>query len=478
MRVHRIIAPEAWRHHPYAVFPIRRIAWIGVHLAAAEEFEAKGLHEAHDIVLSQIAFRAVGIVGAGIFGRAMLDDAKHPARLEQAAHGLDFAVGIVPAHHVVEHANDEDAIERARFAFRHGIKRHGREMFGRKPGEFGSFGRKTGGPGADALLRFGVEGTAGGIVIQSDELPLTAQIMPEHARVPAAAGRIFTDFHVRGDAEKCEGFGRVTILITRAIFGAAGMINRAGYGFGMSCCEGRWIGQFLIVGNGRNAECQRCGGEQVTHLISPSNGSVMSCTCNCTMTSAGRIPILVSNKEFDDMAEQQAIIAGGCFWCTEAVMKDVIGVSEVESGYIGGHQANPTYKEVCTGNTGHAEGVRVTFDDEQITLAQLYDVFLGTHDPTQLNRQGNDVGTQYRSAIFPLEGQEEEARAAIARWNDEHEGQEAVTTIESGEWYPAEDYHQEYWDGEGQRNPYCLAVIPPKLMKLRKSFQKYLKEDA
>ena len=94
------------------------------------------------------------------------------------------------------------------------------------------------------------------------------------------------------------------------------------------------------------------------------------------------------------MAEQQAIIAGGCFWCTEAVMKDVIGVSEVESGYIGGHQANPTYKEVCTGNTGHAEGVRVTFDDEQIMLAQLYDVFLGTQEPTQLNRQGNDVGTQ------------------------------------------------------------------------------------
>ena len=103
---------------------------------------------------------------------------------------------------------------------------------------------------------------------------------------------------------------------------------------------------------------------------------------------------------------------------------------------------------------------------------------MGTHDPTQLNRQGNDVGTQYRSAIFPLEGQEEEARAAIARWNAEHPGQEAVTTIETGTWYPAEDYHQEYWEGEGQRNPYCQAVIPPKLMKLRRSFQKYLKADA
>ncbi len=179
------------------------------------------------------------------------------------------------------------------------------------------------------------------------------------------------------------------------------------------------------------------------------------------------------------MAQQQAIVAGGCFWCTEAVMKDVIGVSEVESGYIGGDKPNPTYKEVCTGTTGHAEGVRVTFDDEAITLPQIYDVFLGTHDPTQLNRQGGDIGTQYRSAIFPLDdSQRAEAEAAIARWNEDHPGQSAVTTIETGEWYPAEDYHQEYWEGEGQRNPYCLAVIPPKLMKLRKSFQQYLKPEA
>ncbi len=175
------------------------------------------------------------------------------------------------------------------------------------------------------------------------------------------------------------------------------------------------------------------------------------------------------------MAIEQAIVAGGCFWCTEAVMKDVIGVSEVESGYIGGEKPDPTYKEVCGGNTGHAEAVRVTFDNETISLADLLDVFMGTHDPSQLNRQGNDVGTQYRSAIFPIEGQHAEAQAAIARWNADHPGQTAVTTIEGGEWYPAEDYHQEYWDGEGQRNPYCLAVIPPKLMKLRKSFQDKVK---
>jgi peptide-methionine (S)-S-oxide reductase len=169
---------------------------------------------------------------------------------------------------------------------------------------------------------------------------------------------------------------------------------------------------------------------------------------------------------------EQVILAGGCFWCTEAVFRDVVGVSKVESGYSGGTVANPTYKQVCAGDTGHAEAIRVTFDPSVISLSEMYDVFLGTHDPTQLNRQGNDIGTQYRSAIFPLdEDQRQEAEAAIARWNDEHSGQRAVTTIEDAdEWYPAEGYHQEYWENEGQRNPYCLAMIPPKLMKLRKRF--------
>jgi peptide-methionine (S)-S-oxide reductase len=174
--------------------------------------------------------------------------------------------------------------------------------------------------------------------------------------------------------------------------------------------------------------------------------------------------------------KEQAIIAGGCFWCTEAVFRDVIGVTEVESGYIGGSKPDPTYKEVCSGTTGHAEAIKVTFDPDVISLPEILDVFLGTHDPTQLNRQGNDVGTQYRSAIFPLDdAQRTEAQAAIARWNADN-GATAVTTIEGpAQWYPAEDYHQEYWEGEGQRNSYCLAVIPPKLMKLRKSFQNKVK---
>jgi peptide-methionine (S)-S-oxide reductase len=172
------------------------------------------------------------------------------------------------------------------------------------------------------------------------------------------------------------------------------------------------------------------------------------------------------------MAEQVAVLAGGCFWCTEAVFLDVIGVSKVESGYTGGEIANPTYKQVCGGDTGHAEAIRITFDPDQLSYGDLLDIFFGTHDPTQLNRQGNDVGTQYRSAIFPQnESQEREARAALVRANKANGGRVATTIEPMGEWWPAEDYHQDYWSGEGQRSPYCLATIPPKLQKLRKSFQ-------
>jgi peptide-methionine (S)-S-oxide reductase len=185
--------------------------------------------------------------------------------------------------------------------------------------------------------------------------------------------------------------------------------------------------------------------------------------------------LLLEQKE-TTMADEIAVLAGGCFWCTEAVFLDVVGVSKVESGYTGGHIANPTYKQVCGGDTGHAEAIRITFDNEQLSYDDLLDIFFATHDPTQLNRQGNDVGTQYRSAIFPQDDEQEaKARAAIARNNADHDNR-IVTTIEpKGKWYPAEDYHQDYWAGEGQRNPYCLAVIPPKLQKLRKSFQARVK---
>ena len=179
------------------------------------------------------------------------------------------------------------------------------------------------------------------------------------------------------------------------------------------------------------------------------------------------------------MAEEQAVLAGGCFWCTEAVFNDVIGVTRVESGYTGGHVANPSYKQVCGGDTGHAEAVRLTFDPDQISYDEILDLFFATHDPTQLNRQGNDIGTQYRSAIFPASpAQEAAARAAIERatadWPDP-----IVTTIEPlSDWYKAEDYHQDYFEREGGNNPYCMAVIAPKLRKFRKSYAERLKSKA
>ena len=178
------------------------------------------------------------------------------------------------------------------------------------------------------------------------------------------------------------------------------------------------------------------------------------------------------------MAEQQATFAGGCFWCTEAVFKDLAGVSNVESGYIGGHVTNPSYKQVCSGDTGHAEAIRVTFDPEAIGYDDLLDIFFATHDPTQLNRQGNDIGTQYRSAIFPHSGEQEAAAKKAIERNQPNWPSPIVTSIEPlADWYPAEDYHQDYWEGEGQRNPYCLAVIPPKLQKLRKGFAERLKNE-
>lgn len=149
------------------------------------------------------------------------------------------------------------------------------------------------------------------------------------------------------------------------------------------------------------------------------------------------------------MAQEQAILAGGCFWCTEAVFKDLIGVEAVESGYIGGHVEAPTYREVCGGATGHAEAIRVTFDPELISYDDILDVHFATHDPTQLNRQGNDVGTQYRSAIYTLnDAQRQAADASKSAYQKAlaAKGLGGITTeiAPSGEFYFAEDYHQQY----------------------------------
>ena len=176
------------------------------------------------------------------------------------------------------------------------------------------------------------------------------------------------------------------------------------------------------------------------------------------------------------MADEVAVLAGGCFWCTEAVYLDVEGVKSVTSGYTGGRTSNPTYKQVCAGDTGHAEAVQIIFDPHVISYHELLDIFFTVHNPTELNRQGGDIGTQYRSAIFPQsEDQHAAAEAAIARANEEHGGK-VVTTIEpAATWYSAEDYHQDYFAREGERNPYCQAVIAPKLQKFRKSYQARLK---
>ena len=177
------------------------------------------------------------------------------------------------------------------------------------------------------------------------------------------------------------------------------------------------------------------------------------------------------------MTMETVTLAAGCFWCIEAVFDGVDGVESVESGYIGGTVANPTYKQVCNGNTGHAEAVRIVFDDAIISLDDVLDIFFEIHDPTQLNRQGNDVGTQYRSAIFPhSDAQEAAARAAIERARAAH-SQPIATTIEPLDtWYVAEDYHQEYFEREGASNPYCQMVVAPKLAKFRKRHADRLKQ--
>lgn len=171
---------------------------------------------------------------------------------------------------------------------------------------------------------------------------------------------------------------------------------------------------------------------------------------------------------------ETAYLGGGCFWCLEAVFDRVAGVNAVESGYMGGRTANPTYCDVCTGTTGHVEVVRVTFDAEQITFPELLDIFFTIHDPTTMNRQGNDVGTQYRSVIFfNSDVQKREAEEAIARIGDAKIWPgPVVTALEPAkEFYIAEDYHQQYFENNASQ-PYCQLIVAPKVLK----FQEKLKE--
>jgi peptide-methionine (S)-S-oxide reductase len=177
------------------------------------------------------------------------------------------------------------------------------------------------------------------------------------------------------------------------------------------------------------------------------------------------------------MNEETATLAGGCFWCLEAVYDQMKGVRSVESGYTGGHTEQPTYEAVCGGRTGHAEAVKISFDPTVVTYREILDVFFVIHDPTTLNRQGNDVGTQYRSAIFYHNAEQKRiAEDAMASLEREQVYPNPIVTelVPSTTWYEAEPYHQEYF----ARNPfqgYCTAVVAPKVAKFRKQFLSKLK---
>jgi len=179
------------------------------------------------------------------------------------------------------------------------------------------------------------------------------------------------------------------------------------------------------------------------------------------------------------MTQEIATLAGGCFWCLEAVFDQLKGVTSVESGYMGGRNPNPTYEQVCGGSTGHAEVVQVTFDPQVLSYRDLLAVFFTIHDPTTLNRQGNDVGTQYRSAIFfHSPEQERAAREVIANLDKEKLWRDPIVTevAPASTFYVAETYHQEYYERVGGSNPYCSFVIEPKVAKFRKKFFDRLKK--
>lgn len=177
---------------------------------------------------------------------------------------------------------------------------------------------------------------------------------------------------------------------------------------------------------------------------------------------------------------EKATFGGGCFWCVEAVFDMLAGVDSVTSGYAGGYVANPTYKQVCEGNTGHAEVVQVEFNPEIISYDELLEVFWTVHDPTQLNRQGNDVGPQYRSIIlYENEEQKLKAQRSIKEYEASglYDGSFTTEVVPLEVFYPAEEYHQNYYENDGGQNPYCTVVVKPKVDKFYKKFYEKLKPE-
>jgi peptide-methionine (S)-S-oxide reductase len=176
---------------------------------------------------------------------------------------------------------------------------------------------------------------------------------------------------------------------------------------------------------------------------------------------------------------QKITFGGGCFWCTEAIFQSVKGVKKVTSGYMGGHTTNPTYKEICKGDTGHAEVTEIEYDANMVPLDELLLIFFRTHNPTTLNRQGNDIGTQYRSAIFYYnDEQKQKAEAFIKQLADEQVFDNQIVTeiTPASEFYRAENYHQNYFNNNASQ-PYCAAVIQPKLIKFAKEFTSKIKPE-
>lgn len=174
------------------------------------------------------------------------------------------------------------------------------------------------------------------------------------------------------------------------------------------------------------------------------------------------------------MATETATLGGGCFWCLEAVYQELKGVQQVESGYTGGHVPNPTYEQVCDGTTGHAEVVRLSFDPDVVSYREILEVFFTIHDPTTLNRQGNDVGTQYRSAIYTHSPQQQEtARQVIAEMANVWDAPIVTEVSPAGAYYKAEDYHQNYFKQHPLQG-YCAFVVAPKVAKFRKIFAEKL----
>jgi len=186
---------------------------------------------------------------------------------------------------------------------------------------------------------------------------------------------------------------------------------------------------------------------------------------------------MISNNLISTNHEEQAILAGGCFWCTEAVFLELDGVLKVVSGYIGGHTSNPDYNSICTGLTGHAEAIQITFNPQKISFAELLEVFFATHNPTTINRQGNDIGTQYRSEVFFLNKEQQIiTQDYIELLNRENTfGSSIVTKVSpASTFFVAEDYHQNYYN-QNQFQGYCSYVITPKIEKVRNKFQSKLK---